>query len=561
MFKRLLLIFVTLLCGCAHFSDIETFPIKFRERLAQHPVWLTVTSFDNAPGVFPPSETSVIKKWEVVRERGDLIFKETSSSSFLGLMDAIRRNRNTREVVDLRDDVDPEVFFPYPDHALNKRRRFRADKYVFRDIDGKRFEIDINGGGRIVFLPAPNNYFLASNPYDVPDVGIWTTPFGAEGELVAHLRKLIFKDEEEQDLPQELMTGSFLHHDLTIKRQIVVVIDTTFPKPLRSSVQHAVDKWNKALGRKLFTVQEATKSIRPGDCLSGRKLCIRWFGDPHLVFTGANGYTELAFDPQTGLILGGIISIINDDVHPPFASLSAADKAKFQILDRDWVTDVMHRYQEMNGILHPDANHYAEYLILHEMGHFNGLGHNFYTNEKTTPERPISSVMSYPPFPVAHRANYIGAADKKRLAIVYGDKPPAKDLSYCSTFEAMAPERLDAGFYKKPASCDMFTIGDAADWYIRLAKRGRFGVFTAFPDISNLSDDMQTLYRELSEQRRLPPLNVLTRLGFILSDDAKVNARRRQMITTYLCSFVPERLAIETQLSTFHGYTLKCPKS
>ena len=56
--------------SCAHFSTIDTVPKAFSSRLGAHPVWITVTTFDNPPGTFPPSETSVVKKWEVREKKG-----------------------------------------------------------------------------------------------------------------------------------------------------------------------------------------------------------------------------------------------------------------------------------------------------------------------------------------------------------------------------------------------------------------------------------------------------------------------------------------------------------
>jgi hypothetical protein len=581
MLARLMPLLAASLAGCAHFSDIDAFPRAYRERLARHPVWLTVTSFDNVPGVFPPAETSVVKKWEARAAAGALTLRETASSSFLGLMEAFRGNRPWHESVSLDGAVDPQVFFPFHGHALEKRRRFAADSYSFKAIDGgdggdgrggERFEITINDVGRIVFVPAPANSLPATGTQDGRDVGIWTAPFGAEGELVTHLKRLIDKDRadaggEEEELPKELMPGPFLHHDVTIARKIPIVVDPSFPAALRPAVAASATRWNQALRHDLFETTPKVRKIRHGDCLSGLALCIRWIGRPEVVMTGANGYTELAFDPDTGLIIGGLISVINDDVRPPFRPLAAADKRRFDHPDLDFVVDAIHRYGEMENVLHPLPEKYLEYLLTHEMGHFNGLGHNFYTSAATSAVRPVSSVMSYPPFPVAHRANYVGEADLRRLELVYGRAgalPPsaaADDFAYCSTFDAMAPERSAHGFYTKTAACDMFTVGDAAAWYIRLAERGRLGVFTPFPDISNLSEELQLVYRRIAQARGIPPLNVLTRLGFVLADKSDANAARRQRVTAFLCKQTKARTAIGAQLLAFHGLTLACPRA
>ena len=63
------------------------------------------------------------------------------------------------------------------------------------------------------------------------------------------------------------------------------------------------------------------------------------------------------------------------------------------------------------------------------------------------------------------------------------------------------------------------TLGDSADWYLRLARRAGAGVFSDYPDLSTVPPAMTDAYRKLNTQRRMPPLNLLTRLGFILTDD------------------------------------------
>lgn len=570
MFHRLLLslnclILLVLASGCAHFSKIPTIPTKYQQRLAKTSSWLTIASFDNAPGTFPPAETSVVKKWDThLAPDGALIMREVSSSSFVGILDAVNRGRPLFREVELDGRVDPQAFFPYPGHALDRRRRFKADRYEFEDLGDKRFVIRINGGiGRIVFMPAPADQFTAGRPEDGQEVGIWSAPFGAESEIYAHLRRLLSKKQDQDEsveLPPELEIGAFLHHDLTRQEPLPIVVDGSFPVPLRPAIERATGKWNEAMGKSVFAAKVTVGKIDVADCLSGRKLCIRWLGAKDLALTGANGYTELAFDPATGLVVGGVVTVINDDVKPPFKPLAPADHGPFGRLDRDWIAAAMLRYHEMNGVTHPEPLGYAEYVVLHEMGHFSGLGHNFYASDATTPSRPISTIMSYPPFPVAHRATYVGDADRQRLAMVYkGKGAAAGELPYCSTFEAMAPERDEQGYFVKAARCDIFTVGSPAEWYILIAKQGRAGVFTDFPDLSHLSDEMQDVYREVSLARRLPPLNVLTRFGFMLADASPANAKTKARVEGYLCSLRSGRTAIAAQLSRYHGVSLVCP--
>lgn len=563
IFRVLLLLPLVVLSACAHFSTIEQVPNHFRSRLARHPYWVTVASFKNPPGVFPPSETLVIKRWEI-RERGGraLSMKEAASSSLFGEMRHALRGEEVRPRVDLVNGIDVDAFLPAPGSALHAAKPYASDDYVFKDIDGRRFQILINGGlGRIVFTPTSNDYFHPSATKDQPYVGIWTTPFGAESELLEHFKKLLAKENPKfAEKVDDQEARSFLHHDVTVARQIRIVIDRTFPEPYRAAIAKAAKKWNAAFKKEIFVADAKAKTVDYGDCLTGFTVCLRWIGPPELAFTGANGYTELSFDPLTGLILGGIVTVINDDVTLPLSDLPPGERQRVLAdkLDWDWVADAMLRYHELDKMRHPLPEPYVEYLLLHELGHMNGFGHNFYTRKETDADHPVSSVLSYPPFPVGHRANDLTASDRRRLGLVYRPAEAGATPGYCSSMEAMAPEKGDDGIYRKPSSCDVFTLGDPAEWYIRLAKHGRFGVFTAYPDLSNLSDDLRRVYREASARRRLPPLNILTRLGFILGDGDQANAKSREAVEKFLCGLEKERLAITAQLQEFHRFDLQC---
>lgn len=563
--RILLLLALTFVTGCAHFSEIEQVPRSYRARLAKHPYWLTVTSFKNLPGVFPPSETSAIMRWEVKDQGGRaVVMRQVASSSLFGTMSKILQGNERAVVIDLTGEIDPEVFLPLPGHAAHATRPYSSDRYHFRDIDGKRFQILINGGiGRIVFTPVANNYFQPTDAKAKEPIGIWKTPFGAETELLDHFKKLVARERPDlAERQQDNETHVYLHHDVSVKRQIAVVSDRTFPEAFRPAISKAVKKWNAAFKKDLFVYEAKPKQVDHGDCLTGFKICVKWLGPPELAFTGANGYSEVSFDPQSGLIMGGVITVINDDVVTPLADLSPPERQRVvaDALDWDWLADAMLRFNELNGKRHPLPEPYVEYLVLHEMGHMNGFGHNFYTRGETARDRPVSSVMSYPPFPVGHRANNITESDLARLRMVYDQKHAAQPPGYCSSMEAMTPERGDDGIYRKPASCDVFTLGDPADWYIRLAKHGRFGVFTGYPDLSHLSEELRLVYRDAARRRRLPPLNVLTRLGFILGDPDKANKKSREVVSNYLCSLATERLAISSQLQEFHSFDLRCHK-
>jgi hypothetical protein len=198
--------------------------------------------------------------------------------------------------------------------------------------------------------------------------------------------------------------------------------------------------------------------------------------------------------------------------------------------------------------------------MLHELGHFSGLAHNFLATKTTTPEHPTATIMTYPPFPFAHRALTLGDGDRARLAMIYRGETPPVALPYCSTLETLLPEKRGERFVKR-AGCDMFTVGDPARWYVGLARVGKMGVFTTYPDLERQAPDVKRTVDELVRRRQQPPPNLLTRLGYILADATAETEADRRDIQAYLCSLGAQRAAIEAQLATFHGVRLACGAS
>ncbi len=161
---------------------------------------------------------------------------------------------------------------------------------------------------------------------------------------------------------------------------------------------------------------------------------------------------------------------------------------------------------------------------------------------------------------MTHLVTALGDQDRARVALIYGGRKPGVRLEYCSTFDAMTSERDEAGAFGKKAACDIYTVGDAADWYLRLARRTGETVFADYPDLSNLPPAMVEVYRQLNRQKRMPPLNILTRLGFILTDKAAGKALPdAAKVRAALCGMKHERGEIAAQLRAYHGYELNCP--
>jgi hypothetical protein len=559
--RRFLLLAALLASGCAHFTAVEEVPPAFRERLARHDEWLTVSSFDNPPGRFPPTELLSVKRWRVVKQRGEPeALVEQMTSSFLGLLERLRAGEREAALIELDGPIDLTDLLPTrSEAAAHAAPGLKRDTYAFKGIDAERFELSVNGGrGRIAFMPAPaaSKKPPKASAHDRNRLGIWYAPFGPESEIFNFLTAMLEKEGGAKAAAKtRQMAGSFLHHDLS--RTLVVRVDPSFPEAFLLPLREALAAWNDALGAAVFRLKpERGRRLGHADCVTGRSLCLRWQGSTAIPFTGMSGFTETAFDPQSGLIVGGLITLINDDV--PVRDLPAAESARIREgkIDLEWVARSMHEYVQMNQVRHPAPERYLRYLLLHEIGHFNGLGHDFHIDRTAGVTDLPATVMGYPPYAVAHLVTKPGANDEKRLDILY-ERARAERLPYCSTLEAMAPE-MSGGLAPKVEQCDLFALGDEAEWYLALARFGKSGVFTTYPDTSYLPEELRSLYQRMREARGLPPQNVLARLAQVLAGRSAEGEPGRKRVRAYLCEQRQALPRIRAQLQRFGKLSLDC---
>lgn len=514
---------------------------------------------ENGPGEFPPSDVAVVRKWEVEEEDGRAdALKPTFTSSFTGFIETLRDGEDPFATLDVTGSLDPEAFFPRAGYADALPIGKGPQQYAVKDIDGKRFQIVINGGrGRVVFMPAPNDYTGAPPAPERRETGVWTTPFGPESELLLYIGRMM-REDGRNDLPA-WPDARYLHHDVKSRRHFGVALAPSFPEAHRPLVAKALAQWNAALGKEWFRLDPKGAQTDPGACVSGFQLCLGWTGDQGIPMTGLSAFTELGFDPQSGLITGAVITVVNDVKESTLVPLTAEEAKRFSGKgDLDAAAQAMTRYGEYEKKRHVDPKGYLEYLLLHEMGHVNGLAHNFFADPATHPAEPTSTVMTYVPFPVAHRASRIGPLDRERIDLVYkGREATTAEVSYCSTFATLVPAR-DGDYVRKSPRCDLFTVGNPADWYVRIAKHARYGVFTEYPDTSHLPEPLRRALRDANERRRMPPLNVLTHLGYVLSERVSVSLKDQDAVRAFLCGLKADRLAIEAQLRAHHGLDLRC---
>src|SRR5690606_21528404 len=144
---------------------------------------------------------------------------------------------------------------------------------------------------------------------------------------------------------------------------------------------------------------------------------------------------------------------------------------------------------------HPSPSALVERVFVHELGHFNGLSHNFAATSTGDLKTPSQSAMAYLPFPVAHRMTDLGELDRDLVRVMYEQKKADREITFCSTSDALLPYGERGSYYKK-YPCEVRSLGSKADWYLRLAKVSPAGILTAYPDIRDLPDDIKIRYQE-----------------------------------------------------------------
>jgi hypothetical protein len=300
----------------------------------------------------------------------------------------------------------------------------------------------------------------------------------------------------------------YLHH--TTGSNIVVRTDHSFPVQFLKSVKSAMGKWNTSLGWNVYMLGPVEDSLDLLDCLSTNSLCLRWEGPiGNVGWIGWGGITGLNFDPQTGEIQGAVITLQNltpANLQPTPAAILAQISKSFNL---DLVVDFLFRKEEFKQYIHPFPEEVIEYVLLHEIGHANGLRHDFRGSLVGTSLHPSDSVMEYMPFPVTHKLNYIGSKDQKRIDAVYRNAMPIYSLKTCSDVEAK--EGNDP-------NCLQNDLGEPTSWYMKLSNRGDKGVFTTVRE----------------NQSSLPERPYLDLLGKFIANPL-VAAQQAELVSNYLC--------------------------
>ena len=90
-----------------------------------------------------------------------------------------------------------------------------------------------------------------------------------------------------------------------------VILSPSFPNRYVGALNETLKEWNTLIGKNYY-LPAKKKEINAVDCLTKGLLCIQWTGGDSFSWGDYHGTTELAADPESGQVLGGLIYLYND---------------------------------------------------------------------------------------------------------------------------------------------------------------------------------------------------------------------------------------------------------
>lgn len=431
-------------------------------------LWVTIVYSVNpiAKGILivdPP------KKWRVAAENGQYVLNEIGQNTLSALaspcldpkkvtgpqdlgkfmtLTSSHLNINELEASDFDSDISA-VFMRSVCGATHKPEQ----KPVVRSLANGDFTLDfISSKKSVLFVSADH---LPTGPR-IPSIPssrrnqILKAPFGAS--------------EESFQLNYGLKTQpvAYLHHDLA--GTVDVSIDPSFPAAFRPAIADSLQEWNQSL-RKSYFSNPRVEQNSIDQCISERKICFRWDGPAQVTIRGMSCQAQYGFDPSTGLILGGMINCWSPsglaiDLEPRLTQKLEHGADDFKLLVELSTIGA----SDLHNKRHPYPLIILRHLIVHELGHFFGFGHNFKASVAGTFENPAPSVMDYYPAAlVSPKTTRLGPYDRNLLNHIYSGEPISTDYQYCSDADA-TPELYPKLKLAKMADCNQSDFGDPLTW-------------------------------------------------------------------------------------------------
>lgn len=303
--------------------------------------------------------------------------------------------------------------------------------------------------------------------------------------------------------PRPFLNGSFRNfsamynmYDLKFDKTVVsnfrsrvfkVLFDVSFPQQYISATMAALGKWNTAFGYQAFPSVYQIKNVDPSECYVTQTLCFRWKGSPVLAWSNLGGYSDASYDPLSGEVIGGIISISNEadgDLTPTSADLKT--KVKNDELSLDDIAELYLSRSKMLKHKHPFPEDIIGSFMIHELGHFIGLAHNFAGSNGWVSRSAAKTAMDYLPFPAInfHSAN-VQEWDRWAIEARRKNQQMPIGFEFCSDDEGDQVILSLAGRFENP-HCKKEDLGSPIRWALALAEKSPQGLLGDDETLSGL---------------------------------------------------------------------------
>lgn len=530
------------------------------EKISGNRVWLSYYYAKRRDG-FERPETAVVKKWRVTKSAEQVTGLEevTASTVIMDASDidnAALTGSNTKlastDPLDLNDfDVQYHGRMIVGTAQLRSTDTPRLLTDEVHEIDDSQvfissYEPTAQTFVEVRFAPAaPDDVVKESTDDSSGTLGVWRAPFGP------------FKDAlVEMSSPAKVRLaedGPYLRHNLSGNKEYAFT--KRFPAKFRQAASRAVAQWNQALGKSFY--QPASVDVDQvsivSECLMRNKLCIDWEGPEDLPWFRPGGLASLAFDPQSGEISGGMVRIVNTADGGPLS-----DDTKGFDQNHDFtLSEIVSMYIDKDSFLkirNPNQEANITHVLLHELGHYHGMRHNFVASAGMPLKSPTRSVMDYLAHPIRQNVTSLGSWDIGVIRALYFSERTPADYQVCSDFDVW-PRVIDLKLHKN-ANCQYFDAGDPASFYLEVARQDPQGVFGP-----GLQKVLLSLYGDLIAHGRgkSDSGNVLATLGYFLQDGSTTTDTQKQEVTAFLCGLTADRRKISKQLVDEQGVNLTCP--
>jgi hypothetical protein len=320
---------------------------------------------------------------------------------------------------------------------------------------------------RVVFTPIQKSEKVENPKTDLPFA---KTPFGFTWP----------RWESYMHAPMPLPTaGNYIKQNLSHQRS--VLIDSSFPTEFQEAINAAISEWNKALGADVYQIEYGRHDLTPLNCLAERALCLFWHGPREVTWRGVAGVVRTSYDPETGEVLGGFLVLYNGkQATPPTPSpVELVDFAASPAVTRKQIAHWHMQTKKLRGFLHPDPISEVQAVLVHEIGHDNGLLHLFESsahaaNEDRIEGLPALSAMDYLPVIINHRMTALGPLDHAMMNAVY-NREEVSFIPRCNDYSETPT-----------VNCGRDDWGDTTAWYLALAQELNGNPFGRLPPNTNL---------------------------------------------------------------------------